>query len=166
MDTSRYTRYTKKDDLKDAPLVCGHSIGKTDRVCQAKPTFRIHEDNQWCCGRHLAKALEEDCSICMCKMKAKQRDILPCGHTFHESCLTKWEKASKNTTCPLCRTAYAYDEETSDEEETQLFSDEEIMVFSREHESVRLTTEDFRFDLQHIWLVDNQSHVFIDLTVD
>lgn len=162
MDSTKYTRYTKKDDLKHAPPICGHSIGKTDKLCQAKPTFRIHEDNQWCCGRHLAKALEEDCSICMCKMKTKQRDTLPCGHTFHGSCLTKWEKTSKNTTCPLCRTVYAYEEETSDEEEITLFSDEETSFFS--HDTV-LSMEDFRY-LQHIWMVNNQPHVFINLTVD
>ena len=43
-----------------------------------------------------------ECSICL--MEVKEGDdtiLLPCGHMFHDNCVTKWLKI--HNTCPLCR---------------------------------------------------------------
>ena len=43
-----------------------------------------------------------DCCICMCDYEVGNEVItMPCGHKFHESCLTQWLKS--NHTCPVCR---------------------------------------------------------------
>jgi hypothetical protein len=42
------------------------------------------------------------CAICQEEMIATTEALkLPCGHTFHEDCLTKW--LGKQHTCPTCR---------------------------------------------------------------
>ena len=43
-----------------------------------------------------------ECSICLMEVNEGQNTILlPCGHMFHEECVTKWLKI--HNTCPLCR---------------------------------------------------------------
>ena len=43
-----------------------------------------------------------ECSICLCEVNDGQDAILlPCGHMFHDPCVTKWLKI--HNTCPLCR---------------------------------------------------------------
>ncbi|XP_077992478.1 E3 ubiquitin-protein ligase TRIM56-like [Glandiceps talaboti] len=45
------------------------------------------------------------CSICMERFKSPK--ILPCFHTFCESCLTEWVKTSKgNLICPTCKQSW------------------------------------------------------------
>jgi hypothetical protein len=40
-----------------------------------------------------------DCSICLDVAKSVRE--LPCGHQFHDACISEWEKY--NLTCPNCR---------------------------------------------------------------
>ena len=49
------------------------------------------------------KKLEHpECSICLMEIANGQNTILlPCGHMFHDTCVTKWLKM--HNTCPLCR---------------------------------------------------------------
>ena len=43
-----------------------------------------------------------ECSICLMEVNEGQDTILlPCGHMFHEGCVTKW--LGIHNTCPLCR---------------------------------------------------------------
>ena len=43
-----------------------------------------------------------ECSICLMEVSEGQDTILlPCGHMFHDNCVTKWLKI--HNTCPLCR---------------------------------------------------------------
>ena len=43
-----------------------------------------------------------ECSICLMEINEGQDTILiPCGHMFHDNCVTKWLKM--HNTCPLCR---------------------------------------------------------------
>ena len=42
------------------------------------------------------------CSICLMDINEGQKTILlPCGHMFHDECITKW--LNIHNTCPLCR---------------------------------------------------------------
>ena len=43
-----------------------------------------------------------ECSICLMEINEGQDTILiPCGHMFHDNCVTKW--LNMHNTCPLCR---------------------------------------------------------------
>ena len=43
-----------------------------------------------------------ECSICLTEVNDGEDTILlPCGHMFHDACVTKWLKI--HNTCPLCR---------------------------------------------------------------
>ena len=43
-----------------------------------------------------------ECSICLTEVNEGENTILlPCGHMFHDACVTKWLKI--HNTCPLCR---------------------------------------------------------------
>ena len=50
----------------------------------------------------------DNCSICLSSLKNKIVAHLPCGHTFHHSCLMKQFKSSHNsaTRCAMCRTDF------------------------------------------------------------
>lgn len=52
-----------------------------------------------------ARAADEmDCSICLCKMKAREKRCrvgCPEHHVFHDKCVKKWLR--DHTTCPVCR---------------------------------------------------------------
>ena len=43
----------------------------------------------------------EECCICLDDSAIQIWVILPCGHTFHNSCITRWLVG--NDTCPVCR---------------------------------------------------------------
>ena len=57
---------------------------------------------------------DEECSICMEKLSVTEikggnaRELIACGHVFHEACLKKWVRGktgrgANHRTCPLCR---------------------------------------------------------------
>lgn len=47
------------------------------------------------------KDKEYICSICHEPWQGESLALTPCQHTFHEHCLMKWHKKSRD--CPLCR---------------------------------------------------------------
>ena len=51
----------------------------------------------------LSENKEEKCSICMSSLE-KENHVweLPCGHIFHQDCISKWLK-EYNYKCPICR---------------------------------------------------------------
>lgn len=94
-------------------------------------------------------------------MTAKQEDQLPCGHAFHNKCLSRWEKTSKNTTCPLCRAAYEYLDEDSDGESVDSFSEDDVLGLGAAAPETGGGVYVHQF-----WIHDNRIHQFIDLTID
>ena len=83
--------------------------------------------------------MTHDCVICFEEIE-NSSDLIktPCGHTFHNACLTPWFM-SKDT-CPMCRKNYGKERDTSsfdsDEEwdSEEYDSEEEVSVvwgFSR-----------------------------------
>lgn len=49
-------------------------------------------------------AADEDCAICLCKMKAREKRCrvgCPMHHVFHDRCVKKWLRG--HNTCPVCR---------------------------------------------------------------
>ena len=55
---------------------------------------------------------EEDnscsCAICLDDFEDKEKvRLLPCGHRFHESCLTPW-LTERHSSCPLCKIGRAH----------------------------------------------------------
>lgn len=101
---SRWTRYRKKADVPlDAKCCC--LVAKTSKPCDVRPSYFVHGNDVWACGRHLQKSLPE-CTICMCNMSKCNTKIIPCGHAFHDKCLSKWERTIDYPTCPICRAAY------------------------------------------------------------
>ena len=45
----------------------------------------------------------EECTICYTAMDPAVTRWLPCGHAFHDTCISAWENTGRNLTCPLCR---------------------------------------------------------------
>ena len=45
------------------------------------------------------------CSVCLCNLNASASSVvtLPCGHVFHQACISPW--LDQSTTCPECRNA-------------------------------------------------------------
>ena len=49
------------------------------------------------------------CSICLKNVPVKTFLMrLPCGHTFHASCVNKWFQNKKYESCPLCRHVHLF----------------------------------------------------------
>ena len=65
------------------------------------------------------KKLEHpECSICLMEISNGQDAILlPCGHMYHENCVTKWLKI--HNTCPLCRYELQSNNEEYEKERNQ-----------------------------------------------
>ena len=49
--------------------------------------------------------MDDICAICLSNMLNANVKHTPCGHTFHLTCLTKWQKHQneRNVQCPNCR---------------------------------------------------------------
>ena len=48
------------------------------------------------------KVLTPHCSICLCDIvKKEKKNILPCKHVFHSSCIKEWRMT--HISCPICR---------------------------------------------------------------
>ena len=49
-----------------------------------------------------AVSSNEECCICLDKDNEQPWGVLPCGHTFHGACITRWV-ATQQPNCPVCR---------------------------------------------------------------
>ena len=47
----------------------------------------------------------DDCTVCLRKIESGQRarELLHCGHSFHEDCIRGWLEACNSPHCPNCR---------------------------------------------------------------
>ncbi|POW16318.1 hypothetical protein PSTT_01528 [Puccinia striiformis] len=46
----------------------------------------------------------QECSICLEDLATNQGKPWPrCGHLFHESCITSWQRTPGGASCPICR---------------------------------------------------------------
>lgn len=65
--------------------------------------------------RVAAKTLEAGatCGVCLSEFELTERAAkLPCGHTFHVKCISKWLTQFKNT-CPLCSAPISNEDDAS-----------------------------------------------------
>ena len=50
----------------------------------------------------MAASSHEECCICLDKDNSAPWGVLPCAHTFHAACITRWV-ATQQPNCPICR---------------------------------------------------------------
>jgi hypothetical protein len=50
----------------------------------------------------VAASPQEECCICLDKDTEQPWGVLPCAHTFHAACITRWV-ATQQPNCPICR---------------------------------------------------------------
>ena len=50
----------------------------------------------------VAASSHEECCICLDKDDSAPWGVLPCAHTFHAACITRWV-ATQQPNCPVCR---------------------------------------------------------------
>ena len=62
-----------------------------------------------------------ECSICYDEIRAKQCVKSPCGHEFHNKCLTQW--VFTHSSCPICR--YKLADENTIEAEAEAEAEDE-----------------------------------------
>jgi len=78
---------------------------------------------------------EAECPICFENIKSNffQNDglHLPCGHNFHNSCVTSWFSKCKATVCPICRQCAT--ESDALKYEIRALVDHWMMKFSQKH---------------------------------
>ena len=71
----------------------------------AAPSTVVDDDDDSCCpkafatGKGSGSSSRDICCICM---ESEAAVILPCYHSFCETCVDAWV-ASRRSTCPLCR---------------------------------------------------------------
>ena len=81
-----------------------------------------------------------ECSICLTEVNEGEDTILlPCGHMFHDACVTKWLKI--HNTCPLCR----FELPTDDAD----YERERNMRNQRREENIRNNPNIHPVDLNH-----------------
>ena len=81
-----------------------------------------------------------ECSICLTEVNEGEDTILlPCGHMFHEACVTKWLQI--HNTCPLCR----FELPTDDAE----YERERNIRNQRREEHIRNNPNIHQVDLNH-----------------
>jgi hypothetical protein len=51
----------------------------------------------------VAMPSNEECCICLDNDNVRPWGVLPCAHTFHAACITRWV-ATQQPNCPVCRT--------------------------------------------------------------
>jgi len=102
-DTDVVTRWGQVSRLQGYTAVQGLSKegGLTPAQILALPSVTVPEHPQM---------VEEECPICLNGLKCGDnvRQLGPCGHTFHRSCIDLW--LLRRADCPLCkRTVKGYD---------------------------------------------------------
>jgi hypothetical protein len=81
-----------------------------------------------------------ECSICLTEVNEGEDTILlPCGHMFHDACVTKWLKI--HNTCPLCRFELPTDDANYERERN--------MRNQRREENIRNNPNIHPVDLNH-----------------
>ena len=72
----------------------------THKVKLALERERIETDVQ-----STAETADEQGGECCCICTERMTDpvSIPCGHVFHEECLTRWRSSGTRRTCPICR---------------------------------------------------------------
>lgn len=100
--------------------VTTQTVGLERAVVEALPVFEYS-------GDAMKPGLE--CAVCLEEFEeGEQGRTLPkCGHHFHLECIDMW--LHSHSTCPLCRTSVAPDDET-----TKQFSDESTVVQIQEQQ--------------------------------
>lgn len=79
---------------------CGDKIKDLPKIPNDSPELRDPDDNSLM-----------ECCICLTSFASQSVVRTPCGHYFHEKCLTQWCQA--HVSCPLCKSLVA-DPENSD----------------------------------------------------
>ena len=64
-----------------------------------------------------------ECSICYDEIHADHGIKPPCGHEFHNKCLTQW--ILKHSSCPICRYKLADEDTLEEEEEASYYENDE-----------------------------------------
>lgn len=126
--------------------VCGVHLNKYDRmVCIAE--FRLQKG--FCVLRETTmrdelKVFSEKhaCPVCLNEIKANSAVVTPCGHFFHQDCLSEW--LYKKQTCPLCR------EVLKDlENQENLYSVLDVLEDPEIRRRVRVTNVSYLIDRVH-----------------
>lgn len=74
------------------------SLTKKKTQCKNMCTYQTIDGVFSYC--HLHSPIKTE-SCCICLSSIKNAYYLPCGHYFHDKCISKWLKY--NNTCPVCR---------------------------------------------------------------
>ena len=84
------------------PQTRSYNIPQTERI-SPKDCLRVRK----------LKTKEFDdiqCNVCLENYEmGSDIAFTPCGHCFHESCITQWLSRGTSFTCPLCRKAPSFD---------------------------------------------------------
>lgn len=103
-------------------------------VLQAMPTFKYDEikDN----------ITDNICSICQCDYENDETLIkLPCGHFFHETCISIW-LGQQSHVCPICRTEAGEHIPLINNNENQLDSNQDDNIINQiDHENEEMDRE-------------------------
>lgn len=119
-DGSRCQNKTTFIDKHFKPA-CGVHLNKYDRmVCIAE--FRLEKG--FCLLRETTMRDElkifsesHQCAVCLNEIKVNSSVLTPCGHFFHQDCLSQWLYKKQN--CPLCRTEIQDQAEDQTEDQTE-----------------------------------------------
>jgi hypothetical protein len=112
-----------------------------------------------------------DCVICCDEIKdPDQMFKTPCGHVFHNSCLTPW--FFKKPTCPVCRENFGDEDmdDESDEEDTEYYdsdNDDSSFTISYNFEEDNypkrmIYLESLDYLTEHIGIIYDNPQIMID----
>ena len=93
--------------LEDVPQITISIADAIERALEGEEQQQASNNNVAVIPEYKAEAtLDDDCSICMDKIKTNQKfRALPCSevkqHCFHTKCIDQW--LQRNNSCPVCR---------------------------------------------------------------
>lgn len=92
------------------------------------------------------KLCGEECSICSEEIDLDTQKTLPCGHSFHLSCVFDWTVVFKHPSCPMCRAAVIVPVSDSKKDKSVVEFDRVIQEFieSAQNATVKSTEEVYR----------------------